>query len=65
MTNEQRAHKEAAKASKSGASMFVVYVFDQGYDVYDAEQCRLWAPLVMVEACYVSGVKVASVEVAA
>jgi hypothetical protein len=63
--NEKQAHKQAAKASKTEGAQFVVYVFDQGYSVYDAEQCRRYAPLVMVEAAYVAGVKVATQEVAA
>ena len=58
MTNEQRTHKQAAKASKTEGSQFVVYVFDQGYDVYDADQARIYAPLIVVEACYIGGVQV-------
>lgn len=63
--NEKQAHKQAAKASKTEGAQFVVYVFDQGQDVYDAEQCRRYAPLIAVEACYVAGVQVAAAEVLA
>ena len=62
--NAAQAHKQAAKASKAEGAQFVVYVFDEGQDVYNAEQCRLYAPLVLVEACYVAGVQVAMTEVA-
>ena len=58
--NEKQAHKQAAKASKTEGAQFVVHVFDQGYDVYDAEQCRRYAPLILVEASYVAGVQVAT-----
>ena len=60
--NEKQAHKQAAKLSKAGGAQFVVYVFDQGQDVYDAEQCRRYAPLIVVEAAYVAGVKVAAAD---
>ena len=59
MTNEQRAHKQAAKASKTGVTQFVVYVFDEGYSVYGSEQCSLWASLILVEACYTNGALIA------
>ena len=59
MTNEQRAHKNAAAKSKTAGQQYVVYVFDQGYDVYDADQARIYAPLVIIEGTYVNGSKVA------
>ena len=62
--NAAQAHKQAAKSSKTEGAQFVVYVFDEGQNVYNAEQCRMYAPLVMVEACYVAGVQVASTEAA-
>ena len=62
--NAAQAHKQAAKSSKTAGAQFVVYVFDEGQNVYNAEQCRMYASLVMVEACYVAGVQVASTEVA-
>jgi hypothetical protein len=34
----------------------VVYVYDQGQDVYTDEQVRIYAPLILIEALYVNGV---------
>lgn len=62
--NEKQANRQAAKASKSEGPQYVVWVFDQGRDVFNADQMRRYAPLVHVEAVYVGGVQV-SVEVAA
>ena len=59
MTNTERLHKQAAKQSKYGATMYVVYVPDQGADVYDAEQMAIYKSLVFVDAVYVGGIKVA------
>ena len=60
MNNEQRAHKQAAEASKNFADgvHFVVYVFDQGYDVFTAAQAQTYGPLIHIEATYVGGVQV-------
>jgi hypothetical protein len=63
--NSKQAHKEAAKASKDGAARYVVYVFDEGTDVYTAEQARIYAPLIFIEATYLGGVQIASQGVAA
>lgn len=60
--NEKQAHKQAAKLSKTEGAQFVVYVFDQGQDVFNAEQCRRYGPLVQVEAAYVAGVQVSAAE---
>lgn len=57
--NVKQASKQAAQASKTGGTHFVVYVFDQGRDVFNAEQCRLYAPLIHIEAAFVGGVQVA------
>ena len=65
MTNEQRAHKQAAKESKTGQVRFVVYVCDEGYQVVDADQQKTWGALTFLEATYISGVMVAKMEVAA
>jgi hypothetical protein len=62
--NGKQAHKQAAKASKADGAQYVVWVFDQGRDVFNAEQARRYAPLIHVEAVYVAGVQVAQ-EVAA
>lgn len=60
--NAKQAHKQAAAESKTEGARYVVYVFDQGQDVYSAEQCRMWQALILVEACYIAGVKVADAE---
>lgn len=62
--NKQQAHKQAAKSSKTDGAQYVVYVFDQGYDVYDRDQARRYAPLIVIEALYVDGVKCADSSVA-
>jgi hypothetical protein len=61
---EAQARKQAAKASKTQGPQFVVWVFDQGRDIFDSEQARIYAPLIQIEAVYVGGVEVAQ-EVAA
>jgi hypothetical protein len=61
---EAQARKQAAKASKTQGQQYVVWVFDQGRDVFNAEQARRYAPLIQIEAAYVGGVEVAQ-EVAA
>lgn len=61
---EAQARKQAAKASKTQGPQFVVWVFDQGREVFNGEQARRYAPLIQIEAGYVGGVEVAQ-EVAA
>ena len=63
--NEKQAHKQAAAASATAGAHFVVWVFDQGREVFSAEQARIYGPLVHIEAAYVAGVQVAQEEVAA
>lgn len=62
--NQQQANKQAAESSKTDGARYVVYVFDQGYDVYDRDQARRYAPLIVIEALYVDGVKCADAAVA-
>lgn len=64
-TAEARAHKQAARESKGGDVRFVVYVPDQGYDVVNADQRKIWGAFTFLEATYISGVMVAKMEVAA
>lgn len=59
MTREQAA-KQAAKLSKSAGPQFVVWVFDHGREVFDAEQARIYAPLIDIEAAFVAGVEVSA-----
>lgn len=56
---EQQARKQAAKASKTEGAKYVVWVFDQGREIYDSEQVRRYAPFLQIEAVYVGGVEVA------
>jgi hypothetical protein len=57
--NEKSAHKQAAKSSKTDGAQYVVWVFDQGRSVFNAEQARRYAPLIQIEAVYVGGAQVA------
>jgi hypothetical protein len=62
--NTKQAHTQAAATSKTQGARYVVYVFDQGQDVYTGEQVRIYAPLILIEALYVDGVCVATAEAA-
>ena len=62
--DQKQAEREAARLSKTQGQQYVVWVFDQGRDVFNAEQARLYAPLIQIESSFVAGVKVAQ-EVAA
>lgn len=53
--NIQQAGKQAAKESKGGDVRFVVYVPDQGREVYNFEQMEKYAGFVFLEAEYVDG----------
>lgn len=57
---EQQARKQASRESKTQGARYVVWVFDQGRDVFDAEQARRYAPLIQIEAVYIDGVEVAT-----
>ncbi|MDB5956749.1 hypothetical protein [Ramlibacter sp.] len=61
--NQSMAIKQAAKASKTQRPQFVVWVPDQGREIFNREQMNIWGKLVFVEAAFVSGVQV-SAEVA-
>lgn len=52
-------HKAAAEASKTGETVFVVYVPDEGERVYSAKQVKMWQDFVMIEAAYLNGKLVA------
>ena len=62
---EAQARKQAAKQSKTDGTQFVVWVFDEGRDIYNAEQARRYAPLNQIDASYVGGVEVAKAEATA
>lgn len=58
--NEKQAAKVAAKKSKTEGTQYVVWVFDQGRDVYDREQTLTYQPFLQIEAIYADGVQIAS-----
>ena len=58
--NAAQAAKQAAKESKDGSTRFVVWVHDEGRDVYTAEQARIYAPLIHIEGAYLNGQQVAA-----
>lgn len=58
--NEAQANKQAARQSKTQGARYVVYVPDQGRDIYSAEQARRYVSLIFIEAVYLDGVKVAA-----
>ncbi|MDB5777568.1 MAG: hypothetical protein JWP38_3701 [Herbaspirillum sp.] len=57
--NKVQANKEAAEQSKSGATRFVVWVFDKGLAVFSAEQARAWARRISIEAAFLDGMQIA------
>jgi hypothetical protein len=61
----KQAEKQAAKASKTEGTQYVVWIFDQGREVFNAEQAKRYGPLVHVEAVFVGGVKVSTEQVLA
>lgn len=54
------ARKQAAIASSDGSSRYVVWVQDQGRDVYTAKQLAFWQDFAFIEAIYVGGCEVAN-----
>lgn len=56
--NQQQAAKIAAKKSNTEGPQFVVWVFDQGRDVYNREQARIYAPFIQIESVYIGGVDI-------
>jgi hypothetical protein len=57
--NQAQANKQAAKASKTEGAQYVVWVFDDGRYIYNADQARIYAPLIQIEAVFIGGVQVA------
>jgi hypothetical protein len=56
--DKQQAAKIAAKKSNFEGPQYVVWVFDQGRDVFNGEQARRYAPLIHIEAVYIGGVDI-------
>lgn len=63
--NTKHAEKQAASESKTQGARYVVWVFDQGRDVYSREQVKTYADFLSIESLFVDGVKVADSAVAA
>ena len=55
---EQHANKQAAIRSKKEGAQYVVWVFDQGREIFDADQARRYSQCIHVEAVYVDGAQV-------
>lgn len=55
----EQAKKQAAKDSKDGSARFIVWVFDQGREIFDAEQMRIYQKFVQIEATFLGGVMIA------
>lgn len=64
-SSEKQAHRQAARLSKTEGTQHVVWVFDQGRDVFNSDQMRRYAPLVQVEATYMAGVQISTEQVTA
>jgi len=64
MTTTRKFEKQAAKESKDGSTRYVVYVFDQGADVFDGEQARRYGPLVQIESAWLNGQCIATLAAA-
>jgi hypothetical protein len=57
--NAKQAAKDASKQSKDGSVRFIVWVFDQDREIFDAEQARIYAKFIQIEAAYLAGVQIA------
>lgn len=62
--NTKQAQTQAAKESKTLGARYVVWVFDQGRDVYNREQVKTYGPFLQIESLFVDGVKIADAEIA-
>jgi hypothetical protein len=62
--NAAQANKQAARESKTQGARYVVWVFDQGRDVYSREQVRTYSQFLSIESLWVDGVKVADSAIA-
>ena len=58
--NSKQATKQAAKASKTEGTQYVVWVFDQGREVFNGTQLKTYEAFCSVEAVFVAGVEVAN-----
>jgi len=60
----KQAAKRAARESKAQGTRYVVWVPDQGRDVYGPEQMKRYEALVFVEAVFLGGVQISTTEAA-
>ena len=60
----KQAQAQAAKDSKTGGARYVVWVFDQGREVYNREQVKRYSAFLQVESLFIDGVKIADAEIA-
>ena len=60
----KQAENLAAKQSKTLGARYVVWVFDQGRDVYSREQVKTYSQFLSIESLFVDGVKVADSSIA-
>jgi hypothetical protein len=50
------AYKQAAESSQTeGTAKFVVFIYDEGYAVYDAEQIEAYAAMLEINAVFRDG----------
>ena len=52
---EAQARKQAAQMSKAAGTRYVVWIFDEGRAVFDAEQVRMYSALINIEAVFMCG----------
>jgi hypothetical protein len=62
--NTKQAENQAAKESKTLGARYVVWVFDQGREVYSREQVKTYGEFLSIESLFVDGVKVADSTIA-
>ncbi len=55
MWSEKQAHERARAMSEGLATHHVVYIPDEGYDVFSEQQLGMYCSLVFVEATYHDG----------
>lgn len=60
MTNT-KLEKLASKQSRTNGVQYVVYVPDEGGDVYNADQLDIYRGLVFVESIFVDGMKISDI----
>jgi hypothetical protein len=62
--NTKQADKQASIESKTLGARYVVWVFDEGRDVYSREQVKTYGAFLTIEALFINGAKVADAAIA-